>query len=173
MTNVIDRSESDTDSGQETSGRRSQSLRPAVAILTILVLGLGAWIIYDYIQDTAFAPNAEIAQLVEEYTDAWNNYDGEAFLATTREGYTFTSSLAGVFDRTEQLAVIEEMLPSYEWEVQALDEPTVVGTGPWWYVSFPVRISSNLSDSIDGITVLTVVDFDGEYLVASHAFDGR
>jgi hypothetical protein len=173
MTTSIDRSKTVADSGQETLERRNRGLEIAVVILTILVLGLGAWIIYDYTQGSAFAPSAEIEQLVDDYHDAWNNYDGEAFLATTREGYTFTSSAAGTFDRAEQLDVIEKTLPSYDWEVERLDDPMVIGDGPWWYVSFPVQTSDNLRDSINGMTVLTVVDFDGTYLVAGHVFIGR
>ena len=172
MTTMIDRSETVADPGHEKLERRSRSLGVTVVILTILVVGMGAWIIYDYTQDTALAPNAEISQLIEDYQTAWNDYDGEAFLATTREGYTFTSSAAGMFDRTEQLDIIENTLPSYDWNVEFLSDPVAVGDGPWWYVTIPSRTSDNLRDSIDGIAVLTVVEQDGTYLVIRHIFEG-
>lgn len=171
MTTMTDRSDTVADSGQETLERRIRSLWIAVMILGALVLGLGAWLIYDYTQDSALAPSAEIAQLVEDYTNAWNDYDGEAFLATTREGYTFTSN-AGTFDRTEQLYAIENTLPKYEWRVEPLLDPIAVGDGPTWFISLPNETSDNIRDLVEGVTVLTVVDRDGDYLVTRHIFVG-
>lgn len=173
MTSIVDRPKEVPDIRQETPKGPSSGLRIAVVILSILVLGLGAWIIYDYTQDTALAPSAEITQLVDEYSAAWNNYDGEAFLATTRAGYTFTSNLAGTFDRDDQQDVIENILPARAWEVEWLDDPIAVGDGPWWYVSIPSRVSTLPNDVMDGISVLTVVDSDGTYLVTQHIFTGR
>ena len=147
-------------------------LRITVLILAILALGMGAWIIYDYVQDSALTPNAEMSELIDDYTAAWNEYDSEAFLAATRDGYVFTSNTSGVFDRDEQAAVIDE-LGTYSWQVTILDDPLVVGDGPWFYASFPVEIESTLSDVAQGVSMLTIFEMDGEMLVTAHVYNGR
>jgi hypothetical protein len=145
-----------------------------VVILTILVLGLGAWVIYDFAQESALAPTSEIRELVDDYTAAWNEYDGEAFLATTRADYTFTSNITGTFDRDEQLQVIENTLPAAAWQVEMLEEPVVVGDTPWYYASFPVEIEATLRGSRQGVSVLAIYETgDGELLVTNHVYAGR
>lgn len=171
MTAMIDQSETVADPRQETLERPTRGLWIAIVILGVLVLGFGAWIIYDYTQDSALAPGAEIEQLVEDYTDAWNSYDGEAFLATTQEGYTFTSN-AGTFDRTEQLFNIENVLPELAWQVESLYEPLAVGDGPRWFVTVPSETSDNVRDFVEGVSVITVVERDGTYLITGHIFIG-
>jgi len=171
MTTMIDRPDTGVDSGHETLERRIRRLWLTVVILGVFLLGFGAWIIYDYTQDSALAPSAEIAQLVDDYTNAWNDYDGEAFLATTQAGYRFTSN-AGTFDRTEQLFVIENTLPEVEWRVEALADPMAVGDGPTWFITIPNETTDNIRDFIEGVSVLTVVDRDGTYLVTGHIFIG-
>jgi hypothetical protein len=171
MTTMIDRSDTVADPGQETLERRTRGLWIAVIVLGVLVLGLGAWIIYDYTQDSALAPPAEVTQVVEDYTAAWNNYDGEAFLATTREGYTFTSS-AGAFDRTEQLSAIENTLPTIRWQVMPLDDPIAIGDGPTWFVVSLDETTDNIRDFVEGVSVITVVEDDGSYLITRHVFLG-
>ena len=157
-----------------TPERPRRTLGPAVVILSILLLGLGAWIIYDFVQESALAPTAEISELVDDYTAAWNDYDGEAFLATTREGYTFTSNISGAFDRDEQHQIIETTLGAAGWQVEILEDPIVVGDGPWYYVSFPVEIEATLRGSRQGMSVLTVYEtFDGDLTVMDHYYMGR
>ena len=159
---------------RETVERQGRALRLAVVILSILVFALGAWVIYDFVQESAMAPTSEIRELVDDYTAAWNEYDGEAFLATTRSGYTFTSNITGTFDRDEQLEVIENTLPESAWQVEMLDEPVVVGDGPWYYVSFPVEIEATLRGTRQGVSLLAIYEsLDGEFLVMDHVYAGR
>ena len=163
------------DSSFEKLERRVTTLRWVVIVLAVVAVALGAWIIYDLSQERALAPTAEISELVDTYTAAWNDYDGDAFLATTREGYLFTSTESSqVTDREEQYAVIEDVLPAWAWEVEMLDEPVVVGDGPWYYASFPVEIDTNLFGTARGMSVLTIFqDGDGSFLVTDHAYVGR
>lgn len=142
-----------------------------IIVLSMLVVGMGAWIVYDYTQDTALAPPAEMDQLIDDYIAAWNDHDGEAFMETTRAGYTFNSG--GVtYDRDGQLANIEGILPQRDWHVELLDDPLVVGDGPWYHVSFPVEITENLFDATHGVNILTLIESDGGYLVTQHTFSG-
>ena len=147
-------------------------LRITVMILLVLTLGMGAWIIFDYIQDSALTPSAEMSELIDDYTAAWNEYDSEAFLASTREGFTFTSNTSGTFDRDEQADAIGD-LGVYSWQVSILDDPVAVGDGPWYHVSFPVEITSTLSDVTHGVTMLTILEVDDRLLVTAHVFNGR
>ncbi|MEA1903000.1 MAG: hypothetical protein U9N56_05675 [Actinomycetota bacterium] len=154
--------------------RQGRILRPVVVILAILVLGLGAWVIYDFGQESALVPTSEIRELVDDYTAAWNEYDGEAFLATTRAGYTFTSNITGTFDRDEQLQFIENTLPASAWQVEMMEAPVMVGDTPWYYVSFPVQIEGTLRGSRQGVSVLAIYEtLDGELLVMNHVYAGR
>ena len=151
-----------------------KTLRWVVVMLAIVVVALGVWIVFDFSQEAALSPNAEISQLVEDYTAAWNEYDGDAFLATTREGYVFTSNISGVFDRDAQFEVIRADLPATAWSVKMLEDPTVVGLGPWYYVSFPVETETILQGERQGMTILTVYEADdGNFYVIDHLYAGR
>jgi hypothetical protein len=158
---------------RETKPEAERTRRPTIwlIVLSILVLGMGAWIIYDYSQDTALAPGPDMAELIDDYVGAWNDYDGEAFLETTRAGYTF-SAYGQTFDRDDQLSNIENSLSARAWHVELLDDPLVIGDGPWYFVSFPGEITENLFDVTHGMSVLTLVEADGGYLVTSHTFTG-
>lgn len=135
---------------------------------------VGAWIIYDFVQDSAFSPTSEISELVDDYVAAWNEYDGEAFLNTTREGYTFTSNITGTFDRDQQLYAIENTLPGRGWQMEILDDPIVVGRSPWYFVSFPAQRKATLGGLNEGVIVLNVYETDeGELPVADHIYTGR
>lgn len=152
----------------------SPTLGPVVGILAIVLVVLGAWIIYDFVQESALAPAAEISELVDDYVAAWNEYDGESFLETTRQGYTFTSSAAGTFDRDDQAQIVETDLRASAWQMTMLDDPLVVGDGPWYYVSFPVEIEAMLTGARQGMSVLTVYETqDGDVLVMNHMYVGR
>ena len=157
-----------------TPERHVRSLRIPLFILATLVLAMGAWIIYDFVQESALAPTPEISELVDDYMAAWNEYDGEAFLATTREGYTFRSNISGTFDRDEQLHAIDYTLASLGWQAEILDDPIVVGSGPWYYVSVPVQRESILGGVNEGMYALEVYQTDGgELLVTKHIYTGR
>lgn len=159
---------------QVTLERQVRTLRIPLFILAALVLAMGAWIIYDLVQDSTFAPTSEINELVDDYMAAWNEYDGDAFLATTREGYTFRSNMTGTFDRDEQLFAIEYTLPSLGWQAEMVGDPIVVGGAPWYYVSVPVQRESTLGGVNQGMCVLEVYQTDGgELLVTKHIYTGR
>ncbi len=170
MTTMIDSKETVSAPRFETVERRTRGLGLAVVILTILVVALGAWIIYDFSQGAATAPSAEMSQLVDDYTTVWNDYDGEAFLALTTAGYTFTRAGGQEFNRADQALQLESTYPQFEWQVENMGESIVVGDGPW-YVSTPVHTTTNIREA-DGISILTLVDVDGVLLVTSHKVIG-
>lgn len=171
MTTMIERPETVAlDQRLETLDRRNRNLGVTVVILGILVLALGAWIAYDYSQESVVAASSEMTQLLDDYTAAWNDYDGAAFLALTTEGYRFTSAGGMEFFRADQATEIESTLPSFAWQVEKLGDPVVTGDGPW-YVAVPNETTTNIRDA-QGVSIITVVDIDGTLKVASHRVIG-
>lgn len=170
MTTMIDRPESAVDPRLETLERRSRGLVITVAILAIVVLALAGWFLYEQSQSAATAASSEMAQLVDDYTAAMNEYDGEAFLELTTPGYVFTSAGGMEFRQREQADRIEEALPSYLWQVERPGKPMVMGDGPW-YVAIPIHTTTNIREA-DGVSILTIIDDGGVLRVASHVVIG-
>lgn len=170
MTTMIDSKETVTAPRLETVERRTRRLGLTVVILTILVVALGAWIIYDFTQGAATAPTAEMTQLVDDYTTAWNDYDGEAFLALTTPGYRFNGAGGQEFNQTDQAIELESTYPQFAWQVENTGDSIVVGVGPW-YVSTPIHTTNNVREA-DGVSIMTVVDIDGVLLVRDHIVIG-
>lgn len=173
MTDTLQRPDR-VDLAATTPPQRERTFRSWVVALTLVVLGLGTWIVFDLVQEASLTPSSDVSKVIDDYTEAWNQYDGAAFLATTRAGYVFSSSTSGENDRDDQLAVIESVLPARSWQVRILAEPIVVGDGPWYYVSFPVEIETSLQGSRQGMSVLTIYHTDNDqYLVSYHRYIGR
>lgn len=143
MTTMIDSKETVVAPGPETVERRTRGLGLGVVILTNLVLAMGAWIIYDFNQGAATAPTSEMSQLVDDYTTAWNDYDGEAFLALTTPGHRFERAGGCVFNQTEQAVQLESTYPQFAWQVENMGPSIAVGEGPW-YVSTPIQATTNV-----------------------------
>ncbi|MEE9177250.1 MAG: hypothetical protein V3U46_02355 [Acidimicrobiia bacterium] len=170
MTTMIESEETVAVPRLETMERRNRGLGLAVVILAILVLALGAWTIYDFSQGAATAPSAEMTQFLDDYDTAWNNYDGEAFLALTTAGYKFTTAGGREFRELDQAFTIGTTLPMFAWQFENLGEPIVTGHGPW-YVSTAIQTTTNIREA-DGHSILTVVDIEGVLQVSDHRIIG-
>ncbi len=170
MTTMIESEETVAVPRLETMERRNRGLGIAIVVLAILVLALGAWTIYDFSQGAATAPSSEMTQLLDDYDTAWNNYDGEAFLALTTAGYKFTTAGGREFRELDQAFAIGNTLPMFAWRFENQGEPIVTGHGPW-YVSTPIQTTTNIREA-DGHSILTVVDIDGVLQVSDHRIIG-
>lgn len=170
MTTAIDRPEAVADPRLETTEERRGGLGVAVVILTVIVVILGAWILYDYSQRSATAASPEMVQLLDDYTTAWNDHDAEAFLALTTEGYVFTAPGGMEFNRADQGSQLETTLPAFTWQVEELGDPIMVGSNPY-YVAKGIHTVTNIREA-DGISILTVEDIDGTLKVARHIIVG-
>ena len=147
----------------------NRTLTAIVIALTLALVGLGAWVIIDRSSTPDTALSTDVAQVWDDYTDAWSNYDGDAFLELTTDDYTFVSEM-GTAGPASQAAFINGS-GRYDWRVTRVGEPTMAGDGPW-FVSQVNRIEDNRSGPVEGISVLTIVDDGGVLRVANHTFFG-
>lgn len=163
----------DTEVHEDRTGspdRGNRTLQAIAIALAVALVGLGAWAIIDRTATPETAPTDDVAQLWDDYSDAWNNYDGDAFLQLVTSDYTFVTE-GGATTAAAQAAYIDRM-GSYDWHVTPLGEPVMAGDGPW-FVSQVNRVEDNtMSEPLEGISVMTIVDDDGVLRVANHTFFG-
>ena len=141
-----------------------------VIALTVALVGLGAWVIIDRSSTPATAPSDDVAQLWDDYSDAWNNYDGDAFLQLTTDDYTLVTE-QGTTTAASQATAING-LGSYDWQVTPVGERVMAGDGPWFLTQVNRVQDSTMTEPVEGISVLTIVDDDGVLLVSNHTFFG-
>jgi len=150
--------------------RGNRTLKAIVIALTVALVGLGSWVIIDHSSTSDTAPSDDVAQLWNDYTDAWNNYDGDAFLALVTPGYTFVNGQSTTNAESQARSIANAS--TVDWHVTMVGEPIMAGDGPW-YVSQANRIEmSSLPAPLEGISVLTIVDVGGVLKVANHTFYG-
>ena len=179
MTTLTDREETTTTTsegrGVQTGHpeRGNRTLTAIVIALAVALVGLSAWVIIDRTSTPATAPSDDIAQLLDDYTDAWNSYDGDAFLQLTTSDYTFVTE-QGTATAAEQASEIN-LLGNYGWHATQVGERLMAGDGPWYVtqVDLVENATSNLgAGSTEGISVVTIVDDGGVLRVANHTFFG-
>ncbi len=176
MTTLTDREEKTT-TGTEVDQTRSEhpdrgnrTLKAIVIALAVALVGLGAWVIIDRSSTPATAPSDDVAQLWDDYSDAWNSYDGDAFLELVTPDYTFVSE-RGTTTATDQASEIDR-LGAFGWSVTPVGERLMAGDGPWYVTQVNLVENSTGSGPVEGISVLTIVDDGGVLRVSNHTFFG-
>jgi hypothetical protein len=149
--------------------RRVRALTITVVVLAVALVGLGAWMIYDYATSSDTAVTSEVDTLLDDYMAAWNDYDADVFLALVTDGYTFEGF--GEVNTAEEEAVGIAQLGNYDWNVELIGDRTMVGDGPTYVVAQPNRVNSTLAD-YEGVSLFTIVERDGVYLISNHSFTG-
>jgi len=137
-------------------------------LLAVALIGLGTWFIVDQTSDSATAPSDDVVSLVDDYHDAWNTYDGAAFLALVTDDFVFddgTSSLTA-----DATATRIESLDFYNFHVVQLNESQMVGDGPW-YVSVANELTG-VTPTVDGFSIFEIVEDGGVLKVARHSYIG-
>lgn len=175
MTTLTDREETTTQTEVHEGrtmhpGGSNRTLKAIVIALTIALVGLGAWVIIDRSSTSETAVSADVAQLWDDYTDAWNNYDGDAFLALVTPDYTFVTEQGSTNAALE--ATYINRGGAYDWHATSIGERVMVGDGPWYVSQVNLVEASNWPDPVEGISVLTIVDDGGVLRVANHTFFG-
>jgi hypothetical protein len=146
---------------------RIRGLTMTVVLLAIALLGLGAWIIYDSVAGSDTAVTGDIETLLDDYAAAWNNYDSEAFLALVTDDYTFEG--AGEVNTADEEALGIAQLGAYDWNVTITGDRVIAGDGPT-YVALQTNQVTSTAGDMDGISVFTIVETDGSYLISGHRF---
>lgn len=141
-----------------------------IAVLALALIGLGAWTFVDRSSSSDTAVTADIQQLLDDYSAAWNDYDGDAFSALVTENYHFVmgsdSSSAVV-----QAGYISNALEPGNWHVEQTGDAMMVGDGPW-LVAAPNTVTGDGYD-VDGqvgFSLMTIMDVDGTLLIARHEY---
>jgi len=155
----------------ESTQRRNRGLTIAVAVLTVITLGLAGWLAYVMLAPEENAVSEDVAQVVEEYGDAWNNYDGAAFLGLVTAGYQFYNPVGLPAENAEDTAaMISTDLKSNGWAVERYGPAQMIGDEYTVQVS-QLGVTSNYGVVGDeGISVMTLVNEDGAWKVQQHVW---
>ncbi len=146
---------------------RIRGLTIAVVVLAVVLLGLGAWMVYDYVTGADTAVTGDIETLLDDYAAAWNEYDSDAFLVLVTDDYTFEGP--GEVNTAEVEAAGIAQLGAYDWNVTMTGDRVIAGDGPTYVVLQPNEVTSTIGD-MEGISVFTIVETDGSYLISGHRF---
>ena len=138
-------------------------------LLAVALIGLGIWFVADMTSDPPAALTDEVATVVDDYHDAWNAHDGEAFLALVTDDFVFDDGAASLTaDATANR--IGGMFQTYNLEVTQLDDPQMTGEGPYYVSVANELVWATSTDS--GFSIFEIVDDAGTLLVASHTYIG-
>jgi len=138
-------------------------------LLAVALIGLGIWFVADMTSEPPTAPTDEVAALIDDYHEAWNTNDGEALLALVTDDFVFDDGQASL---TAEATVsrVNGFVQTYDLEVVQLDEPQMVGDGPY-YVSVANELVWTTSTDT-GFSIFEIVDGDGTLQIASHTYFG-
>ena len=159
----------------ESTQRRNRGLTIAVAVLTVITLGLAGWLAYLLVVPEENAVSSDVAQVLEDYTDAWNNYDAEAFMGLVTANYRFYDTVGQPGASAEDTAaMISDDLAGYGWAVEPRGPAQMLGD------EYTVRVTQFDATGIgtegvfddEGASVITLVNQDGTWKVQQHTFDG-
>lgn len=165
MTTSIDTEAVETPEVERLHGR-IRGLVTTMAVMALALAGLGAWTVYELVADSGSAVPSEIDGLLDAYITAWNKNDGEAFLALTTDDYELEY---GGFVLTAQ-AIAEDMTQIEEGDfvVEVIGDPISSGDGPTYHVAHASLITESGFSPLNVMTVYTIVERDGEFLISRH-----
>lgn len=166
----------DSDGTPATPGPHGRPSRRTLVVLTAVlaaaVLGLGAWLVVERTSTTDTAITGEVQQLLDEYYDAWNTWDGDAYLGLVTEDGSF--AVTGRTTSTAQQATIIEGLERVDWHVETIGEPIMVGEGPWYVTQADHLTGAAYPDGgHQGISTFTIVEDAGTLLISHHVYTGE
>ena len=148
---------------------RGRLLRLAVVVLGIAVAALGALALFgdsDSAAATQRTVSAEVEQLLDSYTAAWNDSDGAAFRSVISDDYVIESTRYGSFSGPAQAGFLGSVRG---WHSEPIGEPVMVGDGPW-YVSTGSLITADEfpPEGVASISTFKIIEEGGVLKVAAH-----
>ena len=169
MTATIERP---TEDRPDTAERRNnRRLIFTVVALAIALVVLGAWVLYDQAAEPETAAPAAVQELLDDYAAAWNDFDGDAFLALVTEDYSFYDG-EDTSGATVMASTIGGINRLFGLEVERVGDYLSIGDGPF-YVTSIARItgapaSGDAFENIGASSFLVVETADG-LKVAAHS----
>lgn len=149
--------------------RRLRSMSTLVIVLAVALVGLGVWATYDFITESDTAVPGEIQTLLDDYRDAWNNYDDDAFLGLVTDGYRF--EFAGDVTGAQDQAVAIVASETVDGHVEKVGKTIMYGDGPSYFVAQANHTTSEGVD-LDGISLFTIVKDGDVFKIHRHVFVG-
>ena len=123
------------------------------------------------------APPADVEKVIASWVEANNTNDPELAEAILTDDFTMAYNVypvggAQVFDDVDlsRTDVLFEITYNVGWSWSQVGAPTTVGDGPW-HVSVPEEWIQR-DAGWEGVATYTVVDDDGEKLLAEYYFAG-
>jgi hypothetical protein len=139
--------------------RRTGLVVLAIAVAALLGFGLG-WAVF---RDTGTDVPADVEELLDAYTDAWNNSDGQAAVAEMSQGARFYAEGYTGYDglnREELIDWVDGARP----DSIGTGSTTVVGDGPY------VAVVENTVGNSEGYSVFMIDEQAGELLILDHVW---
>jgi len=153
-----------------TADHNNRGLIITVVVLAVALLALGAWAIYQQTAESETAGPAAVNELLDDYGAAWDNYDGEAFLALTTADYVHDNG-STTYDQAGTATLISGTLGGMSFQAEQVGDRIVSGDGPY-YTAAVDRLINGSTQTGDGISTIVVVDTPDGLKVASHTWTG-
>ena len=172
MTTIQNAPESAVPAREEAPRNRTTGLIVTVCVLALAVVALAGWALTDNGNSDSGVP-ADVIQAVDDYNDAWNNYDGDAFLAMTTDDYIMRSERYGDWTQQDQALTVGDST-THSWHSEPISEPIGTGDGPW-YVALAQHLEADMypPEGIDGVSTYMVVEEDGLMKINRHIFQAE
>jgi uncharacterized membrane protein len=149
--------------------RNNRWLIVTVVALTVALVALAAWVIYDQASEPETAASSEISALYNDYVASWRERDTEAFVNLTTEDYAL-HSFGTTTTRDEQANAI--IATPGRLEVELIGDLVVMGDGPEYYVAAAEQVFFGGADYV-GVSAYRVIDTDEGLKIAEHSWVGN
>lgn len=150
----------------------NRRLWATVVILVAALIGFGGWVLAGRATGPGEPVTDDIAQLLDAHLEAWNTWDGDAYLALATPNAIHTSGSATY--SAQATANLIDGLHVTNFQVEVTGDPIMYGEGPWRIVISPNRISSAVDQAGEtGYSAYVVVQSGGTYKVAQHFWFGE
>lgn len=154
---------------------RSRLLKVMVAVLAVVVLALGAVVLYELASGDESAMPADVQQVLDDYYDAWETEDRDALRALVTDDVAFVKHVykpdGGQYSVASDADRFGSRLGQTDYTIENFDSPIVTGDGPW-FVSVGESWISVFS-RYDGTANYMIVEEDGALLIARHHWVGH
>ncbi len=147
----------------------NRRLWTTVVILVLALIGFGGWVLADRATGFDEPVTDDVAEFLDAHLEAWNTWDGEAYLALATPNAIHTSQSATY--SAQATANLIDGLRDTNFQVEVTGDPIMYGEGPWKIVVSPNRISSDF-DEQSGYSVYVIFQSGGSYKVSQHFWFG-
>ena len=145
---------------------RNRILTWLVGLLTVAVVGLGAWLAFDTSGNGADVPS-EVLATVDGYVDALNDGTIDEMLAFTTARYEFENQ--GYTFSADEMRANFTLAQTQQLRVDMTDR-MATGDGPYYVSTSDAAQRGGVI--FEGISTFTIVEENGEWKIARHYYVG-